>query len=88
MTTPTQTQHRRLQGTVVSTKMQKTIVVKIDRRIPHEKYGKYFTVSTKLKAHDENSAAKQGDFVEIEETRPLSKEKRWRYVSTLKSAQA
>ncbi len=80
------TTRRRLQGQVVSTKMAKTIVVKIDRRIAHPKYGKYYTMSTKLKAHDETGAAKQGDVVEIEETRPLSKEKRWRYISTVKPA--
>lgn len=77
---------RRLTGTVVSTKMTKTIVVKIDRRIAHPKYGKFTTVSTKLKAHDEASKAKQGDVVEIEETRPLSKDKRWRYISTVIAA--
>lgn len=77
---------RRLQGTVVSAKMAKTIVVRVDRRVAHPKYGKYYTLSTKLKAHDEAGAAKPGDVVEIEETRPLSKDKRWRYVSTVKSA--
>ncbi len=79
---------RRLTGTVVSAKMAKTIVVRIDRRVAHEMYGKYFTVSTKLKAHDEKAVAKVGDVIEIEETRPLSKEKRWRYLSTVKTAQA
>jgi small subunit ribosomal protein S17 len=89
---PTRTQpartakRRRLSGTVVSTKMAKTIVVKIDRRIAHPKYGKFTTVSTKLKAHDESSAAKLGDIVEIEETRPLSKDKRFRYISTVIAA--
>jgi len=77
---------RRLTGTVVSAKMAKTIVVRIDRRIAHPKYGKYYTMSTKLKAHDEKAVAKVGDVVEIEETRPLSKEKRWRYLSTVKPA--
>ena len=79
---------RRLTGTVVSAKMAKTVVVRIDRRVAHAKYGKYFTLSTKLKAHDETGAAKVGDTVTIEETRPLSKEKRWRYVSTVKSVNA
>lgn len=87
MTTPT-TIHRRLQGTVVSNKMAKTIVVRIDRRVAHAKYGKYFTLSTKLKAHDEQGAAKPGDVVEIEETRHVSKDKCWKYVSTVKQAQA
>ena len=77
---------RRLQGTVVSTKMAKTIVVRVDRRIPHPKYGKYFLTSMKFKAHDERGDAKQGDVVLIEETRPISKDKRWRYVKTVKAA--
>ena len=74
---------RRLQGTVVSNKMQKTIVVRIDRRVAHPKYGKYYTVSTKLKAHDETGAAKVGDVVIIQECRPLSKDKRFQYVKTV-----
>ena len=89
MTTSTKngsSSRRRLSGTVVSNKMAKTIVVRIDRRIAHPKYGKYYTVSTKLKVHDEKGAAKVGDDVEIEETRPLSKEKRFRYISTVKAA--
>jgi small subunit ribosomal protein S17 len=83
---PGQTGRRHLEGLVVSTSMMKTIVVRIDRRVAHQKYGKYFTVSTKFKTHDENGAAKLGDTVEIEETRPISKDKRWRYVKTIKSA--
>lgn len=86
MPTQTTTQRRRLQGIVVSTKMLKTAVIRIDRRVAHEKYGKYFTVSTKLKVHDEKGLAKVGDLVEVEETRPISKEKRWRYLSTVKVA--
>jgi small subunit ribosomal protein S17 len=87
MSTPTSTtQRRRLQGIVVSTKMQKTVVIRIDRRVAHEKYGKYFTVSTKLKVHDEKGAAKVGDLIEVEETRPISKDKNWRYLSTVKAA--
>jgi small subunit ribosomal protein S17 len=77
---------RRLEGTVVSTSMAKTIVVKIDRRVAHAKYGKYFTLSKKFKTHDEHGKAKVGDVVVIEETRPLSKDKRWRYIETVKSA--
>ncbi len=68
---------RLLQGVVVSNKMQKTIVVKVDRRVRHEKYGKIVTISEKYKAHDEKQEAKVGDKVEIVESRPLSKEKRW-----------
>lgn len=88
MKTEQTTMHRRLTGTVVSAKMTKTIVVRIDRRVEHAKYGKYFTLSTKLKAHDEKGLAKPGDIIVIEETRPLSKEKHWRYVSTVKAVQA
>lgn len=77
---------RRLTGTVVSAAMAKTIVIRIDRRVAHKKYGKYFTLSTKLKVHDEKGAAKVGDVVEIEETRPLSKTKRWRYIATVTAA--
>ncbi|MFA5185088.1 MAG: 30S ribosomal protein S17 [Patescibacteria group bacterium] len=87
-TSQTTKQRRLLQGVVVSTKMTKTFVIKIDRRVPHEKYGKYYTVSTRLKVHDEKSLAKVGDVVEIEETRPLSKDKRWRLISVIKPAQA
>lgn len=79
---------RRLQGIVVSTKMAKTFVIRLDRRVPHAKYGKYFTVSSRLKVHDEKSVAKVGDFVVIEETRPISKDKCWRLISVLKPAQA
>jgi small subunit ribosomal protein S17 len=84
-TTPTKIR-RRLTGVVVSAKMMKTIVIRIDRRVAHPKYGKYFTTSTKLKVHDEKGEAHVGDIIEIEETRPLSKEKCWRYFSTVKLA--
>jgi small subunit ribosomal protein S17 len=77
---------RHLEGVVVSTKMAKTAVIRIDRRVAHEKYGKYFTVSTKLKVHDETGAAHVGDLIEVEETRPISKDKRWRYIRTVKAA--
>lgn len=81
-------QRRRLQGLVISTKMAKTAVVRVDRRVAHPKYGKYYTVSRKFKVHDEKGAAHVGDLVEIEETRPVSKDKRWRYISTVKAATA
>lgn len=80
--------HRRLEGVVVSTKMAKTAVVRVDRRVPHAKYGKYFTISKKFKIHDEESKAKLGDVVVFEETRPISKDKRWRYLKTVKEATA
>lgn len=66
-----------LTGVVVSDKMMKTIIVKVDRPIRHLLYKKYITKSKKFKAHDENNTAKMGDLVSIVESRPLSREKRW-----------
>ncbi len=74
---------RQLKGFVISDKMQKTVVVKITRLKKHSKYKKYFKVSKKFKAHDENNEYKIGDKVIIQETRPMSKEKRWAVVSRL-----
>jgi len=65
-------------GKVISNKMAKTIVVEVERRYPHAKYKKVITAHAKFYAHDEKSEAKVGDTVLIEETRPLSKLKRWR----------
>ena len=65
-------------GTVVSDKMNKTVVVKVERRFPHPLYGKQVTRSKKYHAHDENNEFHVGDVVRITETRPLSKLKRWR----------
>ncbi|MFH1621372.1 MAG: 30S ribosomal protein S17 [Patescibacteria group bacterium] len=76
---------RRLSGLVVSAKSTKTAVVRIDRQVPHPKYGKYFTRSKRFKIHDPKGLAKVGDEVEIEETRPLSKDKRWRFLKTIKT---
>lgn len=73
-------------GTVVSDKMQKTVVVAIERRMAHPVYGKMVTRTKRLKAHDEQNAAKAGDTVRIAETRPLSKDKRWRVVEILERA--
>jgi small subunit ribosomal protein S17 len=73
-------------GTVVSDKMQKTVVVAIERRVAHPTYGKMMTRTTRLKAHDEQNASKAGDTVRIVETRPLSKDKRWRVVEILERA--
>ena len=72
--------HRKLKGVVVSDKMQKTIVVSIIRLKKHPKYKKYFKVTKKFKAHDENNEYHIGDRVLIEETRPMSKDKRWRVI--------
>jgi small subunit ribosomal protein S17 len=73
-------------GRVVSDKMQKTCVVAIERRVPHPVYGKMVTRTRKVKAHDEENSAKTGDLVRIAETRPLSKDKRWRLVEIVERA--
>ena len=73
-------------GVVVSDKMQKTVVVQIERRVPHPVYGKMVTKSKKFKAHDEENSAKTGDTVRIVETRPLSKDKRWRVAEIVERA--
>jgi small subunit ribosomal protein S17 len=73
-------------GVVVSDKMDKTVVVEIERRFPHPLYGKMVTRTRRLKAHDEENAAKTGDRVRITETRPLSKQKRWRVLEILDRA--
>src|SRR5579859_5157123 len=70
-------------GEVVSNKMTKTIVVRVERRFPHPQYKKIVTAYKKFYAHDEKSEAKPGDTVRIEETRPLSKLKRWRLVEVV-----
>jgi len=75
-----QTKRRRLKGVVVSNKMEKTAVVKVDRTVLHSKYLKRFTKSQRYKAHDENNTAKVGDSVVMEECRPLSKDKTWRII--------
>lgn len=73
-------------GLVVSDKMQKTVVVAIERRFAHPLYGKMVTRTKRLKAHSEDNAARVGDRVRIMETRPLSKDKRWRVVEILERA--
>jgi small subunit ribosomal protein S17 len=72
------TRKRRLVGIVTSDKMNKTRVVLVERRVSHGKYGKYMTKRTKFKAHDEKNEYRAGDRVEIVESRPLSRDKRWR----------
>ena len=74
------------EGLVVSDKMDKTIVVEIKTRVRHPLYGKITTSNKKYKAHDENNEARVGDKVLISETRPLSREKRWRVVEILEKA--
>ena len=73
-------------GQVVSDKMDKTIVVEIRTRVKHPLYGKIMNRTKKFKAHDENNACGIGDTVRIMETRPLSKDKRWRLVEIIEKA--
>lgn len=77
---------RKLKGTIVSDKMQKTVVVRIDRLKKHSKYLKYFRTSKKFKAHDETGQYKTGDAVIIQETVPVSKDKRWKVVELVRRA--
>lgn len=77
---------RTLTGRVVSDKMEKSIVVLIERRERHPIYGKYMKRSTKLHAHDESNQAKAGDLVSIQECRPLSKKKAWTLVEVVEQA--
>ena len=73
-------------GLVVSNKMEKTIVVLVERRLNHPKYGKHVKKSSRFKTHDENNECQIGDTVRIMETRPLSKDKCWRLVEIIERA--
>lgn len=73
-------------GVVVSNKMDKTVVVAVETNIKHEIYGKIQKRTYKLKAHDENNECQEGDTVKVMETRPLSKDKRWRVVEIVEKA--
>jgi small subunit ribosomal protein S17 len=75
-----------LTGRVVSSKMQKTIAVEIERLVRHPEYGKFIRRTTKLLAHDENSESKEGDLVSITPCRPLSRRKSWRLLAVLERA--
>ena len=88
MEEPVETRTRRKEriGLVVSDKMNKSILVAIQRQVKHPIYGKFIKKTTKLMAHDENDDAHQGDTVRIVETRPLSKNKRWRLVEIIARA--
>ena len=70
-------------GVVISDKMAKTIVVEVERRVPHPRFGKIVKVAKKFYAHDEEKKAKPGDRVRIGETRPISKTKRWELIEVL-----
>jgi len=83
---PTAKAAKTLTGKVVSTKMQKTIAVLIQRYVPHPAYGKYQRRTTQLLAHDEKGESRTGDMVSIEECRPLSRHKNWRLVKILERA--
>ncbi|MCW8917986.1 MAG: 30S ribosomal protein S17 [Gammaproteobacteria bacterium] len=74
---------RTVTGRVVSNKMDKSITVLVERKVPHPLYGKYVKRSTKLHAHDEQNECNEGDTVSIEECRPISKSKSWRLVKVL-----
>lgn len=76
---------RKLSGVVVSDKMKKTVVVQVDHTRKHPKYLKYYKLSTRLKAHDEKGEYKSGDQVTIQETRPISRDKRWVVVGKISS---
>ena len=73
-------------GKVISNKMDKTIVVAVENRVKHPLYGKIVKKTYKLKAHDENNECKIGDTVRVRETRPLSKDKRWRLTEIIERA--
>jgi small subunit ribosomal protein S17 len=75
------TSRKKLSGTVVSDKMDKTVVVNVSRYVAHKKYGKYFKIDKRYKAHDEANEYKVGDKVLIEETRPMSKDKNFKVLS-------
>jgi small subunit ribosomal protein S17 len=73
-------------GKVVSNKMDKSITVAVERRVKHPMYGKFISKTTKLMAHDDKNECSPGDTVKISETRPLSKNKRWRVVEIIERA--
>jgi small subunit ribosomal protein S17 len=81
-----QSTNRVLQGRVISDKMDKTITVKVERQVKHPIYGKYIRLSTKMHVHDESNECAVGDDVEIEQCRPLSKNKSWRLVKVVAKA--
>jgi small subunit ribosomal protein S17 len=84
--TTVETKHKSMVGRVLSGKMEKTVVVVVESRRPHPLYKKVIKHTKKYKVHDEADACHRGDVVRIEETRPLSKEKRWRVVEILRKA--
>ena len=85
-TQTTEKRQRTLVGKVVSNKMNKTIVVRVERRVKHPLYGKIVNRSKKYKAHDETNQYNEGDIVEIAESRPISKDKSWTAVRLVEAA--
>ena len=81
-------QRKRLKGVVTSDKMDKTVVVRVERQKRHPLYGKVVRLHKKYKAHDEQNSAKIGDLVKIIESRPISKEKRWALVEILENGRS
>ena len=86
MNTPERKNRKSQTGVVVSDKMDKTIVVKVETRVAHPLYGRTMLARKKYKAHEENNEARIGDRVQIVETRPLSKDKRWRLQAIVEKA--
>ncbi len=78
---------KRLVGSVIGDKMDKTVVVRVERRVRHRRYGKVLRRVKKYKAHDEKNACRVGDLVRIVESRPLSREKRWAVEEIVKRAE-
>ncbi len=85
-TTENRANKRTLTGRVVSDKMNKTVTVLVERRVKHDLYGKYLTLSKKYHAHDEKNEFHEGDTVTIEECRPLAKTKAWRVVNLVEKS--
>ena len=83
MTDESKSKARRATGRVMSNRMDKTVTVLVERRVPHPLYGKYVKRSTKIHAHDEQNDCNEGDLVVIEECRPLSRTKSWRLVEVV-----
>ena len=86
MTTAQRSRRKVRVGKVVSDRMEKTVVVSIERLVRHETYGRYVRRRTKFKVHDEKNECHVGDVIRFAETRPLSKDKRWRFVGIVERA--
>ena len=84
--TATRSRRKTRVGKVISDRMDKTVVVSIERLVKHETYGRYVRRRAKFKVHDENNECRVGDTIRFMETRPLSKDKRWRFVGFVERA--